>query len=155
MSVYRNAIFCVSICFSSLISPLLFLPLHFSSHFSSLISPPSLLAFLPHVPPPPPTTQTTTATLTPRDFLSLRSTAAQRAAHNRAMPIQVLGGLSAAEHIALGAHRVQSVANTPNVSRRGVKGVGGGRGDGEEGDVEAGVVVVVQDDASTHAGMCC
>lgn len=52
-----------------------------------------------------------------RDFASLRSTAPQRASHNHAMPLDVLGGLSAAERRALGAHSVHSVTHTPSASR--------------------------------------
>lgn len=52
-----------------------------------------------------------------RDFASLRSTATQRAAANQAMPLDVLGGLSAAERRALGAHSVHSVTHTPSASR--------------------------------------
>lgn len=65
------------------------------------------------------------------DFASLRSTAPQRAAHNRAMPLDVLGGLSVAERRALGAHSLHSAAHTPSASRPRVK---------SESDIEEGGV---------------
>lgn len=72
-----------------------------------------------------------------RDFASLRSTAAQRAAHHQAMPLDVLGGLSGTERRALGAHSVQSTTHTPSASRPRVKS------DVEQGKLDTGCVDVL------------